>query len=362
MIKIKNFAIALMVVAVFLLAACNNSPAISTTPDTNKETITVTDSVGRAVEVPKKVEKIAALYSFAGYTVCLLGSGNDLVGVPGGLQRDILLVEIFPELANASTPRTGGTINIEELLRIDPDVVLVRKDTVADDREVEKLDKSGLPYIVVDYSTMEEQREAILIIGKAIGKEAEARTFNNYYLDTIDRVSQLVGDIPEGEKVRLYHSENQATRATHESSLAADWTRAAGVINVSVGGDLELVGNDYYASIEQILFWDPEVIIVNESTAYSLITSHPQWSGISAVREGKVCQLPNGISRWGHPGSVETPLALLWTAKTVYPELFTHVEMGEEVQYFYKTFFNMELDEEMIATVLRGGDLREDKQ
>ncbi|MDD4635568.1 MAG: ABC transporter substrate-binding protein, partial [Dehalococcoidales bacterium] len=223
-------------------------------------------------------------------------------------------------------------------------------------------DKSGLPYIVVDYSTMEEQREAILIIGKAIGKEAEARTFNNYYLDTIDRVSQLVGDIPEGEKVRLYHSENQATRATHESSLAADWTRAAGVINVSVGGDLELVGNDYYASIEQILFWDPEVIIVNESTAYSLITSHPQWSGISAVREGKVYQLPNGISRWGHPGSVETPLALLWTAKTVYPELFTHVEMGEEVQYFYKTFFNMELDDEMIATVLRGGDLREDKQ
>ncbi|MDD2251727.1 MAG: ABC transporter substrate-binding protein, partial [Dehalococcoidales bacterium] len=261
----------------------------------------------------------------------------------------------------ASTPRVGGTINIEELLRIDPDVVLVRKDTVADDREVEKLDKSGLPYIVVDYSTMEEQREAILIIGKAIGKEAEATAFNNYYLDIIDRVSQIVGDMPEEDKITLHHSENQATRATHESSLAADWTRAAGVINVSVGGDLELVGNDYYASIEQILLWNPEVIIVNESTAYSLITGHPQWSGISAVQNEKVYQLPNGISRWGHPGSVETPLALLWTAKTVYPDLFTHIDMEQEVHDFYKTFFDMELDDEMIATVLRGGDLREDK-
>lgn len=361
MIQLRRTIILLSVLAVFLLGACSNTPAVTTTPDENIETITVTDSIGRTVEVPEKVEKIAALYSFAGYAVCLLGSGNDLVGVPGGLQRDVLLVEIFPNIANASTPRVGGTINIEELLRIDPDVVLVRKDTVADDREVEKLDKSGLPYIVVDYSTMEEQREAILIIGKAIGKEAEATAFNNYYLGIIDRVSQIVGDMPEEDKITLHHSENQATRATHESSLAADWTRAAGVINVSVGGDLELVGNDYYASIEQILLWNPEVIIVNESTAYSLITGHPQWSGISAVQNEKVYQLPNGISRWGHPGSVETPLALLWTAKTVYPDLFTHVDMEQEVHDFYKTFFDMELDDEMIATVLRGGDLREDK-
>jgi len=361
MIQLRRTIILLSVLAVFLLGACSNTPAVTTTPDENIETITVTDSIGRTVEVPEKVEKIAALYSFAGYAVCLLGSGNDLVGVPGGLQRDVLLVEIFPNIANASTPRVGGTINIEELLRIDPDVVLVRKDTVADDREVEKLDKSGLPYIVVDYSTMEEQREAILIIGKAIGKEAEATAFNNYYLGIIDRVSQIVGDMPEEDKITLHHSENQATRATHESSLAADWTRAAGVINVSVGGDLELVGNDYYASIEQILLWNPEVIIVNESTAYSLITGHPQWSGISAVQNEKVYQLPNGISRWGHPGSVETPLALLWTAKTVYPDLFTHIDMEQEVHDFYKTFFDMELDDEMIATVLRGGDLREDK-
>lgn len=350
-----------MILLVSVLGACNSAPATLTTSDTDIETVTVTDSIGRTVEVPEKVEKIAALYSFAGYAVCMLGSGSNLVGVPGGLQRDILLVEMFPEIANASTPRTGGTINIEELLRIDPDVVLVRKDTVADDREVEKLDKSGLPYIVVDYSTMKEQREAILIIGKAIGKEAEANAFNNYYLDIIDRVDQVIGDMPEEEKTTLYHSENQATRATHESSLAADWTRAAGVINVSVGGDLELVGNDYYASIEQILLWNPEVIIVNETTAYKLITSHPQWSGISAVQNDRVYHLPNGISRWGHPGSVETPLALLWTAKTVYPDLFSHVDMEQEVYNFYKTFFGMELDDEMIATVLRGGDLREDK-
>jgi iron complex transport system substrate-binding protein len=316
--------------------------------------------MGREVEVPQKVERIAALYSFAGYAVCLFGSGNELVGVPGGLQRDKLLVELFPAVASASVPRSGS-INIEELLRISPDLVIVRRDTVADDKEVEKLESMDLPYIVVDFVTMEEQREALLMIGRAIGKEDQARQYDEYFANTIARVAAVVEDIPQENRVKLFHAENQATRATHETSLAADWTKAAGVINVSVGQDLELIGNDYYASIEQILLWNPEVIIVNETAAYALIKGHPQWSGISAVQSGKVYQLPNGISRWGHPGSVETPLALLWTAKTVYPDRFADLDMYEEVRYYYKTFFNMDLGDDMIATILKGGDLREPK-
>ena len=361
--KFRNVIISLLIVSLlFSLPACGKGAALGpTTSGVSKPAILVTDSIGREVMIPENVEKIAALYSFAGYAVCLLGKGNSLVAVPGGLQRDILLVEIFPEIANASIPREGGAINIEELLKVKPDLVIVRKDSVADEKETEKLDKTGIPYIVVDFTTMAEQRQALEIIGKAIGRSIEAKIFNEYYLNVIERVTDIVGAIPDKDKVRLHHSENQATRATHETSLVADWTRAAGVINVSVGQDLQLIGNDYYTSIEQILLWNPEVIIVNETAAYNLILGHPQWSGISAVQEGKVYQLPNGISRWGHPGSIETPLALLWTAKTVYPELFTHVDMEAEVYYFYKIFFNLELDHEMIATVLKGGDLREAK-
>ncbi len=359
MSKIKIIAVLMLLISILvLLPACGQNPAGG---NEKEATITVTDSMGREVQVPEQVERIAALYSFAGYAVCLLGSGNDLVAVPDGLQRDLLLIEMYPEVANASVPRKGGAINAEELLRIKPDLVIVRQDSVADGKEAEKLDKTGIPYIVVDFTTMQEQRKAIETIGKAIGKLEEAIKFNDYFVDVIERVNNIVGDISTEDKVRLFHAENQATRATHETSLVADWTRAAGVINVSVGENLQLIGNDYFASIEQILRWDPEVIIVNETAAFNLIKGHPQWSGIKAVREGKVYQLPNGVSRWGHPGSVETPLALLWTAKTVYPEKFTDVKLEEETYYFYKTFFDIELDDEMIATVLKGGDLREPK-
>ncbi len=363
MLKFKNLLIFILLTILVscMLPSCGNDNGGSTSSTNGMDTILVTDSIGREVRVPAEVNKIAALYSFAGYAVCLLGGGNELVGVPDGLQRDILLIDLFPEVAKASVPRKGGAINSEELLRIQPDLVIVRKDSVADVKEVDKLEKTGIPYIVVDFTTMAEQRQAISIIGKAIGKSPEAEAFNAYYLEIIQRVEAIVGNIPAADKVRLFHAENQANRATHETSLVADWTKAAGVINVSVGEDLQLIGNDYYANMEQILRWDPEVIIVNETTAYKLITGHPQWSGIRAVLDNKVYQLPNGISRWGHPGSVETPLALLWTAKTVYPEMFTNISIEEEVYRFYQTFFKMELDDNKIATILKGGDLREPK-
>src|SRR5690606_17783396 len=148
-----------------------------------------------------------------------------------------------------SVPRQQ-TINIEELLKIKPDLVIIREDTASDEKEVEKLEKAGLPYIVVEYSTIEEQQKALEIIGKAIGREKEAAAYNEYYNQVIARVQEVLQDIPEDERVRVYHSENQALRTIHHTSLAADWSRAAGIINVSVGEELTLIGNDYYTTLE----------------------------------------------------------------------------------------------------------------
>jgi iron complex transport system substrate-binding protein len=58
---------------------------------------------------------------------------------------------------------------------------------------------------------------------------------------------------------------------------------------------------------------------------------------------------------------VETPLAILWTAKTVYPELFEHIDMEEEVEYFYREFFGYQLSPEMIQQILSGEGLRKPK-
>lgn len=358
----KKIIVFLILLIVSCISGCTTEQMSPGSLVTEQATITVVDSFGREVSVPKEVNRIAALYSFAGYTVSLLGRGSDLVAVPDGLKRDLLLAELVPEIADAAVPRVSGKINIEELIRVNPDLVIIRGDTAADKKELEKLDNSGFPYIVVEYSTIEEQQEAISIIGKAIGRTEEAEKYNAYYNKILQMVDNAVSTIPREDKIRVYHSENQATRTIHRDSIAADWSKAAGVINVSLDAELELIGNDYYCSLEQVLMWDPEVIIANENSALAYIKGNPQWSGIKAVQNDRVYQLPLGISRWGHPGSVEIPLAVLWTAKTVYPEILPDVNMAEEVDYFYQTFFNYELSDELIEKILNGVGLRKPKK
>ncbi|MGI5839771.1 MAG: ABC transporter substrate-binding protein [bacterium] len=352
--------IILLLLMATLGAGCTGQPSAGA-PGEDRETIKVVDSFGREVSVPADVERIAALYSFAGYAVSLLGRGGDLVAVPGGLQRDNLLVEMIPPIAGAAVPRTSGKINIEELMRVKPDVAIIRGDTAADAKEIDKLNTSGIPYLIVEFSTMAEQQEAIRIIGRAIGRAAEAAAYNEYYNGVLRLVEDAVTEIPPLEKARVYHSENQATRTIHKDSLAADWSKAAGIINVSIEEDLNLIENDYYCSLEQVLLWDPEVIIANENAAVAYIRGNPQWSGIKAVRNNRVYQLPLGISRWGHPGSIETPLAVLWTAKTVYPGLLPDVDMKEEVKAYYRRFFAYELSDATAEQILSGEGMREPK-
>jgi iron complex transport system substrate-binding protein len=117
-------------------------------------------------------------------------------------------------------------------------------------------------------------------------------------------------------------------------------------------------GNKYIASLEQILLWNPQVILVNEAGVDDYIRKNPQWANIDAVKNGKAFQMPNGISRWGHPGSLETPLAILWTAKTLYPERFPDLDMEKEVREFYTEFFGTPLTEDAVKQVLNGKGMR----
>ncbi len=69
--------------------------------------------------------------------------------------------------------------------------------------------------------------------------------------------------------------------------------------------------------------------------------------------------IPVGISRWGHPGSLETPLAILWTAKTVYPDLFSDMDLELEIKRFYHRFFDLSLTDEMVQRVLNNQGMRQ---
>jgi iron complex transport system substrate-binding protein len=361
-VHIKKSLTALILVACLLVSGCAKDKTSQNGVEMLKEgaqgAVILTDFTGRQVVAPAEVERIGCLYAFTGHVLAMLGRGNDIVAVVEGLKRDVILNELCPNIKNALVPSTSGAINLEELVKADPDLVFIRIDTASNEGEVAKLEKSAIPYLVVEYRNMAEQMYMIEMIGQAVGEHERALRYNEYYQSCIDRVQAKVKDIPMEERVRVYHSVNEATRTDAKDTLPADWTQVVGAINVSLDQELKFIEDKYFAGLEQILLWDPDVIIANEAGVANYIMTNKQWSSLGAVKNHKVYQMPNGISRWGHPGSLETPLAILWTAKTLYPEMFYDIDMAAETKYYYREFFNYSISDQEAGQVLSGLGMR----
>jgi iron complex transport system substrate-binding protein len=322
------------------------------------EPVTIIDSTGTSLTLARTPRRIACLYAFCGHVVTMLDRGRDMVAIVNGLKKDRLLQQILPEIRHMPVPAKGGIINIEALLKTRPDIVFLKPETAVITAETKKLDRFCLPYFVAGYHSMEEQMTIIEMMGKAINRHEKALAYTRYYREVIHRVGERTARIPRNRQVRLFHSVNEPRRTDAPGTIEADWTRAAGVNNVSVGDTLQGRGNKNFADIEQILIWDPEVIIVNEDGVDKEILADKKWSPIQAVRDQKVFSIPVGISRWGHPGGLETPLAILWTAKTVYPDLFRDIDLKQEVSRFYLRFFNLDLDHATIERILGNTGMR----
>ena len=329
---------------------------------TGKEIIKITDMAGREVMIQKEIKSIACLYAFTGHAVTMLGRGTDITAVVRGLKRDILLNEINPAIQKAAVPNQSSILNVEEIARIRPDIIFM-KESIADKKsETDILTRLGIPYIVISFDTIEDQFKSVHIIGKAIGREKEALEYIKYYKDCISRAGKIVKDIPEDKRVRVYHSFLEPLKTGGSTGISAQWTEIAGVINVAAHGENRITDAERFVNIEQVLLWNPHVIIANEDGTVDAVLKNRQWSSVKAVKDRRVYRMPNGISRWGHPGSIETPLALLWTVKTIYPEYSHSIDIEKETRHFYQKFFRYNLSDETLNKILYEGGMRKPKR
>lgn len=362
--KRKYFNIIAILLVILVLQGCALKQGDKSTgglDENSQSPVTVVDYLGREVTISKPISRIACGYAYTGHVVTMLGRAEDIVAVVGGLQRDKVLTSTYPHIKDLPVPFSSGTVNIEELLMTQPDIVFLRSDTASNDSVTSKLDQLKIPYVAIEFSSMEEQMESISIIGQVIGAEEKANRYIDYYKKVIEDTQKVSSTIKDEEKVKLYHSVNEAVRTDIKDSLPADWIGVTAGINVSIKDELKTSGDKSFASLEQIYLWDPDIIIANESGVPDYMLSNEQWASLRVVKDKKVYQIPNGISRWGHPGSLETPLAILWTSKLLYPQYFEHINMEEVTKNYYEEFFNITLDKEEVKEILKGQGMREAK-
>ena len=332
----------------------------------DKTNITVIDSLNREVKIPAEPERIAVLDSFAGEAAVMTGAGERIVTCPNGVKSDSLLCRIAPHLNDIEAVMSGGSFNAEALLALSPDVIMIKESLYREEDERAKLEKLQIPYIVVGYDNMAEQIYALKLAGAAEGSDcrAKAEKIADYYCDVIKRVSADAAYIPESQVKRVYHSINEAVRTDGENSLGNDWISCVGATDVSAAytDSMQADGVDFCAGLEQIFEWDPDVMICNEASTKDYLLSDSKWTGLRAIREKKVYNIPVGATRWGQRGSVETFFAMIWLGKIIYPDYYSDFDLQAEVTQFYSEMFDINVDDELYAMMLSGNGIRNASQ
>ena len=320
------------------------------------ETRIIVDQLGREVKIPKDVERIVVLpIPFHAVFYAIAGSGEKIVGMhPTSmihLKCSILSV-MAPEMKKASTKfvKSGFEVNIEELLKLKPDVVF---QWAWMNKEIEKMERVGIPVIAVKYGTQEYLEGWIKIIGQMLGKEKKSSELLAYHHKMINMISSRVAGIPKEKRPKvicLYNVEK--LRLTGKKTYNQWWTDITGGTNPA-----EEKSGFYNVNMEQILAWNPDIIYITnfcETQPEDILENKIEgqdWSEVKAVKKGQVYKIPMGEYRWAPPNA-ESPLMLMWLAQKHQPELFADYDIGEEIKKFYSKFYHYELSDREVYKIL----------
>lgn len=355
--NIRNFRFIILALLLFVIVGCSDGAGGNDVVEgdvADKEQSeeltehTITDMDGREVTLPTEINKTVLLgpVPVLSTFVLAVGEGDTIVnGLPDSFanqNRWLYLPKFAPNLSEGPIMQgEGQDSNVEEILKADPDVVLV-----ASKEEAELLADHGLPVVFLAWEKPEDVKETINLIGEIYNKEERATEYTTYFDESLEEVKEIVDSIPEEERVSVLNINLESLSLSHE--ISDWWITQAGGINVVSD---ELAIDHKKLSIEQVLAYDPDVLIVGVPEDIDEAKSSDQLQNLKAIKEDKLYSPPLGAHKWANRTS-EQPLMVMWAAKHFYPEEFKDFDLIGEMKYFYDTFFDYELTDEEAENIL----------
>jgi len=347
----KKLLSILLLCGILLSAAGCGAAQPPTAPQT-VETRVFTDSLGREVTVPAEIDRVALSGPMAQIVLFAL-CPDKLAGIanewdPGA---ELYLAEKYLTLPVLGQLYGGrGELNLETLLNSGAQVVIdigQPKDGTAEDLDALQ-EQTGLPFIHISAYTG-TMDEAYRLLGDLLGMETEAEALAEY----CSRVyAQAVALSQAVEKTPLLY----VTGATGQNVIARGAYHAEIIDllsdNAAVVDSPSSKGTGNEVSMEQILLWDPEVILFSPESCYDTVASDPAWQEVSAIQTGRYYEVPFGPHNWmGFPPSVQRYPGMLWLGKLLYPEAADY-DLYEAVAEHYKLFYHCELTRDQFDALM----------
>ena len=326
--------------------------------------ITVTDHNDNVVQVPKNAQRIAVcdILPLPSVLCVFFDSAEKLVGIaPSSMSaaQNSLLSQLYSEILNAQTGYMNGTdVNTEELMQLAPDVVFYSASNPA---LGEKLTASGFCAIAVSankwqYNCIETLNNWIGLLSQIFPENDRAALCRSYSEDVYAMVQERVKDIPDAERARaffLFQYNDSTILTSGQLFFGQWWADAIGAVNVA--NELA-TDNSVTVNLEQVYDWNPDIIFMTNFNTfqpddlYNNTVGTYDWSGIQAVQDKSVYKMPLGMYRSYTPG-IDTPITLLWMAKTTYPTLFEDIDVTQRAIDYYETVFGVTLTPEQVESI-----------
>lgn len=318
----------------------------------------ITDMAGRTVVVPDEIETVfssSTVTAIFMYTLApdkLLGWNYEL----NELEKSIILEE-YHDLPNFGM---GDSINYEAVIAADP-TIAVNVGTINDKMisDCDKLSKSlGVPVVAVD-GDLSASAEAYRFMGELLGEEEQAEKLASYAEKTFADIEKM--EVPEDKNVRIYYGNGEDSLETAPAGSAhgqiIDMVNAVNVADLEMGE-----GSRVQISAEQLLAWDPDVIVVNGepkadtsgASAAEAILANPDYASLKAVQDQQVYGTPNTPFSWmDRPMGPNRIVGIRWLSGLIYPE-YLNYNVDEEVKEFFDLFYHVQLTDEKLENIYSG--------
>ena len=340
------FLSVVLLLSLSVLSGCGRAAVQNPDPGKFRE---FTDDCGRTVTLPETISRVAVsgpLAQIYCIPICLdlfVGFSSDF---------SVEAEKYFPPEV-VSLPTVGqlyggkGTMELEELLSLAPDVVIdvgEAKGSIAEDLD-QLSSQTGIPFVHIN-STMETSADTFRRLGELTGRAEKAEELARWCEETLASVNDTMQRVDaDGARVRMVYCLGDkglnvlAKGSFHAGVINLVSENAAVIEEVSNSGD----GNEI--DLEQMILWNPEVLIFAPDSIYESVRSEDAWQQLDAVKNGNVFASPYGPYGWlQSPPAVQGYLGLIWLTALFYPDTCTY-DLQEKVTEYYRLFYGYDLSD-----------------
>ena len=332
-----------------------------TEPVDEDATVIFTDSVGREVEIPANITRIAISGPLAQIAVFALAP-DKMIGIAtewGPEAEEYLPTEYYNMPLLGQLYGGKGELNLETLLAADAQVVIdvgEPKSTIIEDLDALQ-EQTGIPFVHITAYT-DTMGEAYRMLGTLLGMEEEAGMLAEYCDSVYAKTIDIMDEVGESGKANLiYLSGDTGLNVIAKTSYHAEVIDLLSN-NLAVVESPSSKGTGNETDMEQLLIWDPDVIIFAPDSVYDAVASDSTWQNLTAIKNGTYYEVPFGPYNWlGFPPSVQRYLGMMWMTQLLYPDVAQY-DLYSEVINYYNLFYHTELTEDQYNDLVANSMLK----